>query len=296
MRKRSGFSLIELLTVISVLVLLIGIGVPALSRARIYARSLISARNQRDIVTAVTLFACDHDQFFPASVALCERPDRRSWRWQDPRKLRTTEPRQRMKHSSVAGYLDPYLEDSTRLACPSIPQAYPLWQAAWDAGDNWDHPETNKKQDAMFGSYCLYWNYVAYQKNGPFRGPRTLYGGPEQSDLLVSDYFGFDEARSPGLYGSCELTHSAKVEAATSDILASAFWSYDIAPPACTEDINIRIRLNAGYTDGHVESYFPNDTELMKVSDVPDGSRPYFKGIDPRYPGLFFIPQTKPTR
>jgi len=296
MRRRSGFSLIELLTVISTMVLLIGIGVPALSRARIYTRSLISARNQRDIVTAVTLFACEHDQQFPSSVALCERPDRRSWRWQDPRKLRTTEPLQRMKHSSVAAYLKHYLEDSTRLTCPSIPQPYPLWPEAWEAGDNWDHPDTEKKQDAVFGSYCLYWNYVGYQDNGPFRGPQTLYGGPGESEVLVSDYFGYDEARSPGLYGSCELTNGAQVKEAKSDILASAFWSYDITPPTRLEDIDIRIRLNAGYTDGHVESYFPNESQLMKVSDVPNGSRPYFKGIDPRYPGLFFIPQINPSR
>jgi prepilin-type processing-associated H-X9-DG protein len=128
------------------------------------------------------------------------------------------------------------------------------------------------------------------------RGPRTLYGGPGESDLLVSDYFGYDEARSPGLYGSCELINGANVEAAKTDILASAFWSYDIPDAANIEDIAIRIRLNAGYTDGHVESYFPNETQLVKVSALSDGSRPYLKGIDPRYPGLFFIPQTKPSR
>ena len=295
MHKRPGFSLIELLTVISTMVLLIGIIVPPLSRVRVYARSLISARNQRDVVTAVTLFALDHDQQFPSSVALCEKVDRKSWRWQDPRKLRTTYPRQRMKHSSVAGYLDDYLEDSTRLACPSIPQPYPFWHEAWEAGDTWDHPETAKTQDPVFGSYCLYWNYVGFQDDGPFRGPRTLSGGPGESDLLVSDYFGYDEARSPGLYSSCELFSAADINAVEVDELDSTVWLYDFPVAARTEDIDIRVRLNAGYTDGHVESYYPSDTQLMKVADSPDGSRPYLKGIDPRYPGLFFIPRTKPT-
>ena len=200
-----------------------------------------------------------------------------------------------MEHWSVAAYLDTYLEDSTRLACPSIPQPYPYWQEAWEAGDNWDHPETETLHDPMFGSYCLYWNYVGFQAQGPFRGPRTLYGGPGESNLMVSDYFGYDEARSPGRYGSCELVNSAHVEAAKTDTLASAFWSYGITPPACPEDIDIRIRLNAGYTDGHVESYFPNETQAIKVSDVPDGSRPYSKEYDPRYPGLFCIPKAKPS-
>jgi len=295
MHKRTGFSLIELLTVISAMVLLIGITVPSLNRARSYTRSLISARNQRDIVTAVTLFACEHDQQFPSSVAVCEKLDRRSWRWQDPRKLRTCYPHQRMEHSSVAGYLDPYLEDSTRLACPSIPQPYPFWHEAWEAGDSWDHPETESTQDPVFGSYCLYWNYVGFQDHSPFRGPKTLYGGPGESDLLVSDYFGYDGVGSRRLYGSCELTNGVGVEAVENDTVASAFWSYDNPSPACPEDIAIRIRLNAAYTDGHVKSYFPNNTQLMKAAEVPDGSRPYPK-YDPRYPGLFFIPKTKASR
>lgn len=295
MRRHAGFSLIELLTVISTTVLLIGISVPALNRARIYGRSLISARNQRDVVTAVTLFACENDQQYPPSVAVCEKLDRRSWRWQDPRKLRTTYPLQRMKHSSVAGFLDPYLENSTRLACPSIPEPYPYWHEAWEAGDAWDHPETEKTRDPVFGSYCLYWNYVGYQEHSPFRGPRTLYGGAGESGVLVSDYFGYDEARSPGRYASCELMAGADINAVNVDKLDSTVWLYDAPVAARTEDIDIRVRLYAGYTDGHVGTYFPNEAQVMKVADGPDGSRPYLKGIDPRYPGLFFLPPTKAT-
>jgi competence protein ComGC len=294
MRKRLGFSLIELLTVISTIVLLIGILVPVFARVRIYARSLVNMRNQRDIVTSVTLFACDHEQQFPASVALCEKADRVTWRWQDPRKLRTTAPTQRMKHSSVAGYLSSYVEDVTRLSCPSIPQSYAYWQEAWEAGDTWDHPETAGTQDPVFGSYCLYWNYVGFQDASPFRGPKSLYGGPGESNLLVSDYFGFDEVRSPDAYGSCELLNGSDPQEARPDALAASYWSYDIQAALRPEDLTIKLKLNAGYTDGHVKSYYPNETEIMKVADVPNGSRAYFKGgYDPRYPGQFFIPKTR---
>jgi prepilin-type N-terminal cleavage/methylation domain-containing protein len=297
MRKRLGFSLIELLTVISIMVLLIGILVPVLARARLYARSLVNIRNQRDIVTSVTLFACDHEQQFPASVALCEKTDRVSWRWQDPRKLRTTKPLQRMTHSSVAGYLNSYVEDVTRLSCPSIPQPYPFWQEAWEAGDTWDHPDTAGTQDPVFGSYCLYWNYVGYQDGGRFLGPKSLYRGPGESNLLVSDYFGYDEVRSPNAYGSCELLSGIDSREAKPDTLASSYWSYDLEAASSPEDMTIKLKLHAGFIDGHVKTYYPNETQAMKVADVPDGSRAYFKGgYDPRYPGEFFIPKTTQSR
>jgi hypothetical protein len=145
----------------------------------------------------------------------------------------------------------------------------------------------------VFGSYCLYWNYVGFQDKGPFRGPKSLYGGPGESNLIVSDYFGYDEVRSPDAYGSCELLNGVDSREARSDALAASYWSYNVAGASRPEDLTIKLKLNAGYTDGHVKSYYPNETEVMKVADVPDGSRAYFKGgYDPRYPGLFFIPKT----
>lgn len=297
MRKRLGFSLIELLTVISTIVLLIGILVPVFARARVYAQSLVNMRNQRDIVTSVTLFACDHDQQFPASVALCEKADRATWRWQDPRKLRTTKPTRQMAHSSVAGYLDGYVDDFTRLSCPSIPQPYALGKEAWKAGDSWDHPDTAGTQDPVFGSYCLYWNYVGFQDKGPFRGPRSLYGGPGESNLLVSDYFGYDEVRSPNAYGSCELLNGTDAREARPDALASSYWSYDLQAAPSPQDLTLKLKLHGAYVDGHVRTYYPNETEVMKVADVPNGSRAYFKGgYDPRYPGEFFIPKAAQSR
>lgn len=278
MRKRNGFSLIECLTAVSIIVLLTAIFVPALSRVRTYAQQLVSARNQRDIITAVTLFACNQDQQFPPSVALCARPDG-SWRWQDPRKVRTTRPQRRMAHSSVAGYLVDYLGDGERLLCPGIPHTNPYWQQAWEAGDRWNHPLTDFTEDPLFGSYTLYWNYLGILENGLFRGPSTLYSGPRQSDLLVSDYFGYGESRNRGRFGSCERRPGAEVVDA--NCTDSTYWSFT--------DMPLNLRLNAGYTDGHVDSFRPAETHPMRVSETSDGSRSYWE-FDPRYPGLFYIP------
>jgi prepilin-type processing-associated H-X9-DG protein len=49
----------------------------------------------------------------------------------------------------------------------------------------------------------------------------------------------------------------------------------------------IDIKLNAGYTDGHVESYKTSEVVPMKVSLIPDGSVPYPNGVGP---GIFYLP------
>jgi hypothetical protein len=87
------------------------------------------------------------------------------------------------------------------------------------------------------------------------------------------------------------------VHEARPDILASSYWTYDMKATLHPEDLTIKLKLNAGYTDGHVRTYYPNETEVMKVADVPNGSRAYFKGgYDPRYPGQFFIPKAPRSR
>jgi len=289
LKYRRGYSLVEVLTVLSITMLLISILVPALTKVRAYAKGLINIRNQREIVTTVTLFAAENDQQYPPSVALCGRPDG-SWRWQDPRKICTTQPRLTMKHSSVASYLDGYVHDPKRLYCPSAPYPNSNWQEAWEAGDLWDDPDTPRATDPMFGSYCLYWNYIGHLEgsDAPFRGPTTLYGGPGQSDLLVSDYFGYDGEGNRTRYGSCE--KGPRAEIVDVNGLQSSYWSYPDNGAGTGVPPELNMRLHAGYMDGHVGSYRPHETRVMDVSESADGSEPYFP-FDQRHPGQFFLPE-----
>jgi prepilin-type N-terminal cleavage/methylation domain-containing protein len=65
-RTRScGFSLIELLVVIAILSLLVGILLPALGRARHYARRMACAGNLRQVGVAIHLYADDFDDTIP---------------------------------------------------------------------------------------------------------------------------------------------------------------------------------------------------------------------------------------
>lgn len=64
-RVRKAFTLIELLVVISIVVLLIGILLPALASARTAAKVVIDLSNLRQVGTGLRLYISDNEQAFP---------------------------------------------------------------------------------------------------------------------------------------------------------------------------------------------------------------------------------------
>lgn len=282
--EKRGFTLIELLVVISIISLLMAILVPSLRKVRQQARAVVAAQNQKEIVSATTIFASDNNERFPESVATVGTAN--TWNWSDPTKLTGNKHRSPGIHRAMSEYLKSYIPDASTMYCPNAPQRYKYLQQAWDAGDDWDYPEDDTfSRDPVGGTYCFYWNYTGYVggRKVVFKGPQgPASGGRKFSKLIVSDYFGYDHWRSPWSHGSCEQFEGAEINPET--WLLSAYWfrEGDIENPP-------DIELRAGYTDGHVETYSPSDTVPMKVSDRADGTTPYPDGYGSY--GIFFLPR-----
>lgn len=63
--ERDGFTLIELLVVISIIAILIALLLPAIQQARLTARTIVCASNERQIFLSLANYAADHDGYLP---------------------------------------------------------------------------------------------------------------------------------------------------------------------------------------------------------------------------------------
>jgi len=282
--ENGGFTLIELLVVISIISMLMAVMLPAFGRVRRQARTVLSMSNQKQITSTMSFFASDNDERYPESVATVGFDS--NWNWSDPTKLTGNRRRSPGLHRAVSEYLKSYIADASTMYCPNAPQRYKYLQQAWDAGDNWDNPDTPFPSDPVGGAYCFYWNYRGYigGRRVVFMGPQGPASSGRYSKLVVSDCFGFNHWRTPASYGSCEPFDGADIVPET--WLLSAFW-FRKNPPGRTDDPPPQIRLQAGYSDGHVETYSASEVVPMKVSITPDGVVPYPDSVGP---GVFFLP------
>ena len=288
-----AFTLIEMMVVVFVCSLLLSILVPALCKAKRTVRSLVSANNQKHIVMGVTCYSSDDNGKFPDSVAKLGKATR--WNWREPQTLAGYKKSTPATYRSVSAFLRPYIESSSTMFCPSSPSVYSFAEEAWMAGDSWDNPDTTVgAEDPLYGTYCLYWNYIGYlsETKKPFVGPRSVGQKRSESKLLISEYFGYGHWRnelvysSRNAYGSCQTFNGASVTPGTD--VSCDFWSRDNSLGHIFPE-TVNVKINAAFTDGHVEKFTYEDLTPMKISINPDGTKPYPDNISPG--GTYFIPR-----
>lgn len=277
-----GFTLIELLVVMSIIALLMSILVPALAKVRRHARSVLGIGDQHHIVKTLLCYALDNDGLFPESVATVGEDD--SWNWQEPTMMTGVHERSPRLYRSMSAYLRSYIADASVMSCRNAPKEHEYLQEAWDAGEEWDNPDALYDKEPMVGAYCFYWNYVGCLtgRRKLFKGPSGTAGGPGESKLLVSCYLGYDHYRNRRGYSSCEKFRGAGVVEETP--LASAWWS---GPGSDVALETLKIKLHAGYSDGHVADYSTSDVVSMEVIMNRATTEPYPPGVGP---GVFYLP------
>ena len=112
---KRGFTLVELLVVISIVTAIMAISLPAINRARLQANNLVSMNNQKLITSAINIFSNDNHDRYPESVATIGYGE--NWNWADPRSL--TGPRQRSPrmYRSMSAYLKDYITNPSVMFC-----------------------------------------------------------------------------------------------------------------------------------------------------------------------------------
>jgi len=283
---RKGYTLLELLTVLSIISILLAILLPTMAKVRATARDMISKTNQQKIVRALNTYEGDYYRY-PPSVAVIKQPGLDILTtWMAPMTL--------VGHGKVAGgshralseYLRNYIDDPLIIHCPNAPEAPSCLKQVWAEGDEFNHHATDYSLDPFIGTYCLLWNYIGYTAKGPFRGPRRQLRENGYSSILVCDYIGY-RYKNPIGYYSCEKLKGATVRK-EADPTDTDLWSLMEKKEVYGLD-QIQNSFNCGHIDGHVSEFTAKKTTLMQISLSSDGSIPW--PSSPAGPGEFYLPR-----
>jgi len=247
------------MVVVAIMALLTAILAPSIQQAIKAAKLSICGHNVRQILLGAGQYAANNEGNLPPSVVRwCWTSH--GYSWPDELNYHADDPRADTKYNggAVYPYLGRYLPDVSVFVCSFSPGEPEYMQREYEAG-NTRH---------LGSSYWLLWDYRGFESG--FQGPTTLHSSG-QDDLLVSDMLAWrgysndwwQAHSSPGVVGST----------------GEFFYGYGSTwiRFAGSEAVPRDMRMNAGYTDGHVEQYTADE---MGVS----------KHVASGYPHQFYIP------
>ena len=233
---RRGFTLVELLVVISIIALLVSILLPALNKARLQAKYVMCASNQHQIIIGLNTYQAEWDGKLPPSS---------SGTASIPGHLKL------VSFPPVVKTLGKYLPEVDIFFCPASPYEldvpHPRWngQTAREAYRNFNC--------ALAGSYNLMWNYEGFEQFGfkpASKGKHTL---------MTSDTLAYSKTGTT-LGDIWWFNHPC-----------SGSSKYPNQPIFCIKDTpqNIPdIQQNAGYLDGHVERTSTREWKVFGISNL----------------------------
>lgn len=271
-REKNGFTLVELLVVISIIAILLAVLMPALSKAKMNAKMVICATHQKSILTAVTCYTAEYSGKIPVSNQGYVRSiaDKSVMHWTFPIRLKYYYGWARALNSgSVMDILGTYMKDPANWSCPLSNQDVE-WQKKYFENLK------DAKVRMMDCSYMLYWNYLGYYKEQKLSDGTAVSGitpfgfNPVagRDTLMITDIFlptdSYNSSGKSGERTSLGLDYMSSHPFKRSSLF-KILNSEDLSEATEITAVKVfmgdtgskvpQVKLNAGYLDGHIEKF-----------------------------------------
>ncbi len=228
--RNYGFSLVELLAVVSIIAVLIALLLPALALARRAAQATICASNLHQLATAYTeYFAADPAHGLPYD------PDLSGMYWLELLGPSFANQVSTIQNQNTASYI-PAVEQAA-LVCPSTPNetlaagsaGYGNVSTTWGPVAWWNQPTIT----GHFGSYCINAWLFDTSIEATSTDPNPMYWYTTHQTLGLTPYF----------------SYSDKTAGPQTPVFADAIWA-DAWPDGSNQPPQSPFTLDSGYPTG----------------------------------------------